>query len=513
MATNYVKFQRGNFDAFKLLKENSNLDRNTLYFIENEDGSYSIYMGEKLVNSGAATVAGSLRDLEDVIFSATGANSFLVKNADDKWVTTSLEDVVALIQSKLEIDPTIVEDVTNLQNSVNDIVNDIQSLEESIAADLGVVNTELAKKANAETVTAELAKKADAEKVNAELAKKANSDEVNTALNSKADVETVNAALAKKADVETVNAALNTKADAEDVYTKLEVNNKVATDISAAIAAANHLKRKVANTVEDIDLDAIDAEQYIYMVPTGLQAEDDKYDEYMVIDGIIEKIGSWEVNLSDYAKKTDLDTKVNVDINARLMALTEGEKLAGIEAGAQVNIINSISSDFAIDLENNKKLTLKQGYTLLSPDDQIKLSKLVIGEDESLEISGTVNADNVQGLEEWLNKNAGVIDGLSENNLDDELYTKLTSSMLITSIDTSELNVSNEGKLSVLQVDKSKITGLESALNNKADKSVVDNLSVSINDISNSLGNYVLKATYEQDIAEIRDILTWKEME
>ena len=510
---NYVKFQRGNFDAFKLLKENNNLDRNTLYFIENEDGSYSIYMGEKLVNSGAATVAGSLRDLEDVIFSATGANSFLVKNADDKWVTTSLEDVVALIQSKLEIDPTIVEDVTNLQNSVNDIVNDIQSLEESIAADLGVVNTELAKKANAEEVTTELAKKANAEEVNAALAKKANSDEVNTALNSKADVETVNAALAKKADVETVNAALNTKADAEDVYTKLEVNNKIATDISAAIAAANHLKRKVANTVEDIDLDAIDAEQYIYMVPTGLQAEDDKYDEYMVIDGIIEKVGSWEVNLNDYAKKTDLDTKVNVDINARLMALTEGEKLAGIEAGAQVNIINSISSDFAIDLENNKKLTLKQGYTLLSPDDQIKLSKLVIGEDESLEISGTVNADNVQGLEEWLNKNAGVIDGLSENNLDDELYTKLTSSMLITSIDTSELKVSNEGQLSILQVDKSKITGLESALNNKADKSVVDNLSVSINDISNSLGNYVLKATYEQDIAEIRDILTWKEME
>lgn len=510
---NYVKFQRGNFDAFKLLKENNNLDRNTLYFIGNEDGSYSIYMGEKLVNSGAATVAGSLRDLEDVIFSATGANSFLVKNADDKWVTTSLEDVVALIQSKLEIDPTIVEDVTNLQNSVNDIVNDIQSLEESIAADLGVVNTELAKKANAEEVTAELAKKADAEKVNAELAKKANSDEINTALNLKADVEAVNAALAKKADVETVNAALNTKADAEDVYTKLEVNNKVAADISAAIAAANHLKRKVANTVEDIDVDAIDAEQYIYMVPTGLQAEDDKYDEYMVIDGIIEKVGSWEVNLSDYAKKSDLDTKVNVDINARLMALTEGEKLAGIEAGAQVNIINSISSDFAIDLENNKKLTLKQGYTLLSPDDQIKLSKLVIGEDESLELSGTVNADNVQGLEEWLNKNAGVIDGLSENNLDDELYTKLTSSMLITSIDTSELSVSNEGKLSVLQVDKSKITGLESALNDKADKSVVDNLSVSINDISNSLGNYVLKATYEQDIAEIRDILTWKEME
>ena len=496
---NYVKFQRGNFDAFKLLKENSNLDRNTLYFIENEDGSYSIYMGEKLVNSGAATVAGSLRDLEDVIFSATGANSFLVKNADDKWVTTSLEDVVALIQSKLEIDPTIVEDVTNLQNSVNDIVNDIQSLEESVAADLGVVNTELAKKANAEEVTAELAKKANAEEVNTELAKKANSDEVNTALNSKADVETVNTALAKKADVETVNAALNTKADAEDVYTKLEVNNKVATDISAAIAAANHLKRKVANTVEDIDLDAIDAEQYIYMVPTGLQAEDDKYDEYMVIDGIPEKVGSWEVNLEEYAKKSDL---IITDISEHFSIQDKVLHLNDLPVSKIVNLTNLL----------NNKVDAQEGYTLLSPDDQKKLSVLVIGEDNNLEISGKVNADNVQGLAEWLNKNASNVVGLSENNLTNELYTKLTQDMLITSIDTSELAVSAEGKLSIIKVDESKITGLQDALNAKADQTAVNALAVSIDNLSASLNNYVKKADYEQDIAEIKDALTWKDL-
>jgi len=414
-----------------------------LYFIENEDGSYSIYMGEKLVNSGAATVAGSLRDLEDVIFSATGANSFLVKNADDKWVTTSLEDVVALIQDKLEIDPAIVEDVTNLQNSVNDIVNDIQSLEESVAADLGVVNTELAKKANAE-------------EVNAELAKKANSDEVNTALNLKANVEAVNAALAKKADVETVNAALNTKADAEDVYTKLEVNNKVATDISAVIAEANHLKRKVANTVEDIDLDAIDAEQYIYMVPTGLQAEDDKYDEYMVIDGIPEKVGSWEVNLEEYAKKSDL---IITDVSEHFSIQDKVLHLNDLPVSKIVNLTNLL----------NNKVDAQEGYTLLSPDDQQKLSALVIGEDNNLEISGKVNADNVQGLAEWLNKNASSVVGLSENNLTNELYTKLTQDMLITSIDTSELAVSAEGKLSIIKVDESKITGLQDALNAKAD--------------------------------------------
>jgi hypothetical protein len=35
---------------------------------------------------------------------------------------------------------------------------------------------------------------------------------------------------------------------------------------------------------------------------------------------------------------------------------------------------------------------------------------------------------------------------------------------------------------------------------------------VSINNISAALNNYVVKADYEKDIAEIRDILTWKEM-
>lgn len=482
---NYVKFQRGNFDAFKLLKESNDLDRNTLYFIENEDGSYSIYMGEKLVNSGAATVAGSLRDLEDVIFSATGTNSFLVKNADDKWVTTSLEDVVTLIQDKLEIDPTIVEDVTNLQNSVNDIVNDIQSLEESITADLGTVNTELAKKADAEEVNAELAKKADVETVNTELAKKANSDEVNTALN-------------LKADVETVNAALNAKADAEDVYTKLEVNNKVATDISTAIAAADHLKRKVANTVEDIDLDAIDAEQYIYMVPTGLQAEDDKYDEYIVIDGVLEKVGSWEINLEEYAKKSDL---IITSVSEHFSIQDKVLHLNDLPVSKIVNLTNLL----------NNKVDAQEGYTLLSPDDQKKLSILVIGEDNSLEISGKVNADNVQGLAEWLNKNANTVKGLSENNLTDVLFTKLTENLFISSV-SPELTVSDTGKLSIIEVDKSKVTGLQDALNTKADQTTVETLAVSINNISEALNNYVVKADYEKDIAEIRDILTWKEM-
>ena len=322
-------------------------------------------------------------------------------------------------------------------------------------------------------------------------------------------------------DIETLKTGLN------NVYTKDQADTAIAT----AITNSAHLSRKIVESYDDIDATADNAHLYIYMVPNGFQENDDKYDEYVVIDGVVEKVGSWEVDLSGYATKDEVAKKIDSDENARLMTLDEGSKLEGIESGAQVNVINSVSEDFTIE-ENSKKLILndlsinkitnlatllnnkvdkQEGYTLLSPDDQKKLAALVVGDDNNLEISGKVNAENVQGLAEWLNKNAATTEGLSENNLTDELYTKLDESLFISSIDTSQLNVSN-GKLSIIAVDKTKITGLEEALNVKADKTQIDSLSISINEISSSLNNYVTKEVYNQDIAEIRAILTWKEM-
>ena len=318
---------------------------------------------------------------------------------------------------------------------------------------------------------------------------------------------------------------VDTKANAEDVYTKDETDLA----IESAIAQLDHLKRKIVNNLDDINVNDEDAHLYIYMVPTGLQYEDDKYDEYIVINKTIEKVGSWEVNLDNYATKDDLNEKVNKDENARLMTIAEGEKLAAIEAGAQVNLFNNVSEHFNIDNNQlnlndlpiskitnlqdllNKKVNAQDGYTLLSPDDQKKLAALVVGDDNNLEISGKVNADNVDGLAEWLNKNAGNIVGLSEKNLTEELYTKLDESIFISSVDTEQLNVSN-GHLSVLAIDKSKVTGLEEALNAKANQVDLVNLSTTVDDLAQSLNNYVSKTTYDEDIAEIRDILTWKEM-
>lgn len=77
------------------------------------------------------------------------------------------------------------------------------------------------------------------------------------------------------------------------------------THVAEAVAAADHLKRKIVENTDAIDLTAADASQYIYMVPKTGGKNGDKYDEYMVIDGELEPVGDWAVNLDGYVQAVE----------------------------------------------------------------------------------------------------------------------------------------------------------------------------------------------------------------
>ena len=143
------------------------------------------------------------------------------------------------------------------------------------------------------------------------------------------------------------------KANDSEVYANGEADGKIA----AAVAGASHLKRSIVDALPDAgEAD----ENTIYMVAKeGEPGEQDGYNEYFVIEGAWEKIGDTVVDLTEYAKtsevtsaigaaKTELqgniDKKVDKVAGSRLMTEAEGTKLAGIAANAQVNVIESITA-------------------------------------------------------------------------------------------------------------------------------------------------------------------------
>ena len=321
-------------------------------------------------------------------------------------------------------------------------------------------------------------------------------------------------------------AELDKKADANSVYTKTETDS--------LIANAAHLKRKIFNTKEEaqffVDTNSTTADQYIYMIPSGLQLDSNRYYEYMVVEGILEQVGNWEVNLDDYFTEDELKTYLNdyyteTEVNTILAAyakssdlegyytseqvdsllsnqfskeeinnllnsyvakeegkrlITEVEiaKLDSIQANAEVNFIKSVSSDFNVsdtgnltlvgistqqvtglnDLLNskvNKVSSLYEGketeWTLLSPENQAKLNALVVGE-EGVEISGKVNASNVEELGSWLTNNRDTVAGLF-STVDSNKLSGIEEGAqvnFIKAVNTAQMSVDENGVLTII---------------------------------------------------------------
>ena len=200
-------------------------------------------------------------------------------------------------------------------------------------------------------------------------------------------------------------AELDKKANKDSVYTKTETDN--------LIASVDHLKRKIfeskalAQAFVDENLET--ADRYIYMVPSGLELDSNRYYEYMVIEGALEQVGNWEVDLNDYftedelktyledyyteeevtailadyAQKTDLEGYYNVEqidnlltnyytseqVNKLLEKYvlcedgkslvddSEIEKLKTVQENAEPNYIKSVTSDFKVT--ENGQLSLE----------------------------------------------------------------------------------------------------------------------------------------------------------
>lgn len=359
------------------------------------------------------------------------------------------------------------------------------------------------------------------------------------------------------------------KADASSVYTKTETDTK----IGEAIAAADHLKRKIVDapgtgeTIDDvINVNADDADQYIYMVPTGLQESDNKYREYIVIiDGdnrYIEQVGNWEVDLTGYltvasaeetyakkndveetyAKKEDIptdyisDSEFTTEIakyetaetaagkyvvkeeGKTLIAITELERLAKVNENAEENYINSVDeTKFTV---TDGKLELKELtdyaktsdiYTKSEIDTKIGIPGIPEEKDEDGNViqeavPGTGVYQNVYSKNEVTDLIADITGGESAADVKAELTAYKTSN-----------DAAVNGLTSRVGEVETKVTSLETLLNGKADEETVEDLASALGDIDTrissletELNNYVLISDFNAAINDIHSRLTWK---
>lgn len=208
------------------------------------------------------------------------------------------------------------------------------------------------------------------------------------------------------------------------------------------------------------------------------------------------KISALELKVGDESVSKQISDaivgKVDKAEGYRLMAETEGTKLAGIAEGANVNVIDTVdTAQFGLE---NKHLTLLdiamgkvtglsdalankvekvEGSRLLTEDEATKLEKLVIGDNGEVTVSGKVAAGNVEGLDAWITARAGTLEGLSENNLSDTLLAKLegiAEGAQVNVIDSVSDEFIITGKnLAIKEVAQDKIIGLSDALAGKVD--------------------------------------------
>lgn len=231
-------------------------------------------------------------------------------------------------------------------------------------------------------------------------------------------------------------------------------------------------------------------------------------------------------------QNAQINKKVDKVNGSRLMTDEEGEKLAAVKDLIQsVNETNfSVSEEGELNLKDieqskvtglpealegkvNRQNTNGEEWTLLSPENQKKLAALVLN-GENVEVSGKVNADNVEGLSSWITGNrdttSGLLSALNEAKLNS--IAEGAEKNFINAVETAEFAVVDR-KLSLVAVDPSKVSGLSDILNSKAEASAVNKLTQDVRTLESELTLLSDRTTYvEGQISEINNRLTWQRL-
>ena len=358
--------------------------------------------------------------------------------------------------------------------------------------------------------------------------------------------DTGNAATGLFAEIERIDGELDKKANAEDVYTKTETNTAIAT----AIANADHLKREIVAvlpSVEDADKNTI------YMIPNGLQEDDNKYYEWILIDGVFEQVGSWEVDLKNYATKDDVSA-VDTKVNTLTQTVTDNknaldEDISDLQQQITDEIARAQEAEEANATEIAKKANAADVYTKSETDSAIAdaVKSATGGESASDVLIALNNYKKAVNTEVWGSEVADESLTSTPSRIDilEEAVSELQNEEPYISSVTTDFQVI-DGQLVLNELPASKIAGLtdmsdnvsilqtkvqslEDILNGYTDEETAEEVPgliteleaikanyLTIVDFNNTVGNLETllaeNTTIVERIEEIEDALKWQDM-
>lgn len=283
----YVKFVRGTPTAFSNL---ANKDSDTLYFISETDASTGVlYLGTKLISGSISS-----SDLGTVILNNLGNGDLLVYDSTQSaWVNTTPTQLVGIMQGatsttngRAGLTPV---PMAGDQNKF--LRGDGTWANPTVAYDSSIFTTNQA---------GELTIDGFSQAAVGQLPTKG----------SDGDIVWVN--------------PTTLQTDLTEVNERITNLGTTVTNLNTVVQGlvTNKLQRRIVNNVNAIDLNASDADQYIYMVPNG-GSNNNIYSEYMVIDGALEVIGNnYEGDLTGYVTTLVFDTTVG-DLNDAISTIED----------------------------------------------------------------------------------------------------------------------------------------------------------------------------------------------
>lgn len=322
----FVKFSRGLLSVYNNLTRK---DPDTLYLVyENLDSDYgSLYLGDKLISSvsdGSSNL--SLGDLVDIS---------LPNNLEDGMLLQYNASTGSGVWEAVPLNEIISGGGTGSNNNIS-LVESLNSIENPNEKDIAIIGSDTYVYDGVDWI----------QLTDSRLASRI--ADLESSVGHAADVEEGIAATGLYSELETLQSSLG------NVYTKTEVNNYIAQQI----AAAQHLRYEVVSDISDIDSTAAEAEYTVYLVPRNEADTNNGYDEYFVVNGALEKIGSWDIDSDQLLTEEQKKKLDSLDLDENDQVIIQSTQVGGLTQAIQENqYIKSVApSTFEVTSEGELQL-------------------------------------------------------------------------------------------------------------------------------------------------------------